>query len=162
MGYHEDHEDHEGHEGHEEHRGPNYMAKTNLYKIAKYAKKLLERIEEGEVVDLPPWADHKISVAATAMGDVKHYSDYWKDGPHDEDFDDGDEDDDGDEEDIEEVMVVEGRRMSGVAPIERMNQELERGYGDCSRGVFEPPQSEAMRRVYERGWHQANQDHSGR
>lgn len=47
-----------------------YMVRRNLGDIAEYAAKLHPMILDGE--SLPDWMEHKISVARTYIGSVKH------------------------------------------------------------------------------------------
>lgn len=48
-----------------------YMNVKNAREIRDYAEDLLGRIDQAR--PLPPWAEHKLSVARTHIGDVKHY-----------------------------------------------------------------------------------------
>ena len=50
------------------------MAKSELMKIEKYAKKLNEMIHPED--ELEAWVQAKLSVVAAYMGDIKHYLDY--------------------------------------------------------------------------------------
>ena len=51
-----------------------WMAKSQLYKIAKYAGELHSMI--GDTDQLEPWMQAKITKAADYMGAVKHYMEY--------------------------------------------------------------------------------------
>ena len=51
-----------------------WMAKSQLYKIAKYAGELHSMI--GDTDELEPWMQAKITKAADYMGAVKHYMEY--------------------------------------------------------------------------------------
>ena len=50
------------------------MAKENLYKIAKYAKNMMDII--GDTDDLEPWLEEKIAVASYIMDTVGHHLEY--------------------------------------------------------------------------------------
>ena len=58
--------------GHRNHN--NYMAKPDLYKVAKYAKKLLHMIPDG--YELDDWQRHKIAQIADDISEVYHSLDY--------------------------------------------------------------------------------------
>ena len=58
------------------------MAKTNLWKIAEYAKEMHDLIHDDE--DLEPWVEEKIAVAAYMMDSVGHYLQYEKHRGHEE------------------------------------------------------------------------------
>ena len=62
------------------HNHNNYMAKPSLYKVAKYAKKLLDIIPDG--YELDDWQRHKIAQISDDISEVYHSLDY--------DFSDGD------------------------------------------------------------------------
>ena len=51
-----------------------WMAKSQLYKIAKYAGELHSMI--GDTDELEPWMQAKITKAADYVGAVKHYMEY--------------------------------------------------------------------------------------
>ena len=51
-----------------------WMAKSQLYKIAKYAGELHSMIADTD--ELEPWMQAKITKAADYMGAVKHYMEY--------------------------------------------------------------------------------------
>lgn len=52
------------------------MAKTNLYKIADYAKDLCALLHDDE--NLEPWVEEKIAVAASMIDSVAHHLKYQK------------------------------------------------------------------------------------
>jgi hypothetical protein len=52
------------------------MAKTNLYKIADYAKDLCAMLRDDE--NLEPWVEEKIAVAASMIDSVAHHLKYEK------------------------------------------------------------------------------------
>ena len=52
------------------------MAKTNLYKIADYAKDLCALLRDDE--NLEPWVQEKIAVAASMIDSVAHHLKYQK------------------------------------------------------------------------------------
>jgi|MDSZ01.3.fsa_nt_gb hypothetical protein len=60
--------------GHREHN--NYMAKPSLYKVAKYAEKLLKMIPDG--YELDDWQRTKIAQISDDMSEVYHSLDYDK------------------------------------------------------------------------------------
>jgi len=62
------------------HKHNNYMAKPDLYKVAKYAKKLLHMIPDG--YELDDWQRHKIAQISDDISEVYHSLDY---DFHDED-----------------------------------------------------------------------------
>lgn len=83
----------ESHEaGHDEFSGGEYprdehgyegrMVKTNLWKIAEYAKEMHDLLHDDE--DLEPWVEEKIAVAAYMMDSVGHYLQYEKHRGHEE------------------------------------------------------------------------------
>lgn len=51
-----------------------YMAKNELYKIAKNAKELHDKIGDND--NLEPWLFSKITLAGNYVDSVKHYLDY--------------------------------------------------------------------------------------
>ena len=51
-----------------------WLAKSQLYKIAKYAGELHAMIADTD--ELEPWMQAKITKAADYMGAVKHYIEY--------------------------------------------------------------------------------------
>ena len=78
MGDHLEDEHYED-EHHEEeeievHHGGAYMAKSQLYKIEKYARELQKMIPEG--YDLDDWMRSHISQAADDLGEVYHKLEY--------------------------------------------------------------------------------------
>ena len=58
--------------GHRSHN--NYMAKPSLYKVAKYAQKLLHMIPDG--YELDDWQRHKIAQISDDISEVYHSLDY--------------------------------------------------------------------------------------
>ena len=60
--------------GHHKHHHNNYMAKPDLYKVAKYAKKLLHMIPDG--YELDDWQRHKIAQISDDISEVYHSLDY--------------------------------------------------------------------------------------
>ena len=50
------------------------MAKSELYKAAKYAAELHQMISDTD--DLEPWVASKITKAADYLSSVKHYMEY--------------------------------------------------------------------------------------
>ncbi len=69
-----------GEQPHIESDGEGYMAKQNLWKIAEYASKLYELMEDSD--DLEPWVEEKIAVAAFIMDSIGHYIEYTKHREH--------------------------------------------------------------------------------
>lgn len=63
-----------GHHKHDKHHHNNYMAKPSLYKVAKYAKKLLEMIPDG--YELDDWQRTKIAQISDDISEVYHSLDY--------------------------------------------------------------------------------------
>lgn len=51
-----------------------WMAKSQLYKLAKYAAELHKMIQDSD--DLEPWIQAKITTASEDIGAVKHYMEY--------------------------------------------------------------------------------------
>lgn len=84
--------------------GDNYegsMAKENLFKIAKYARNMMDLIGDGD--DLEPWLEEKIAVASYIMDTVGHHLEYKAEvgGGHEDDEmmgGESPEEDDGGEE----------------------------------------------------------------
>ena len=60
--------------------GEGYMAKQNLWKIAEYANKLYELMEDSDCLE--PWVEEKIAVASYIMDSVGHYIEYFKHRQH--------------------------------------------------------------------------------
>ena len=54
--------------------GEGRHTKSQLYKIAEYAAKLHEMLEDED--DLPEWVQSKISVMSQNIGKIKHYLEY--------------------------------------------------------------------------------------
>jgi hypothetical protein len=52
------------------------MAKGNLFKMAQYATRLHNMIQDNE--NLEPWVEEKIAVAASMLDSVAHYMEYEK------------------------------------------------------------------------------------
>lgn len=65
------------------HRHSSYMARPQLYKIAKYASALLDMVDENE--ELEDWQESKIAQISQMIGSVYHSLDY------DEEYDDHDD-----------------------------------------------------------------------
>ena len=63
-----------GHHKHDKHHHNNYMAKPALYKVAKYAQKLLQMIPDG--YELDDWQRHKIAQISDDISEVYHSLDY--------------------------------------------------------------------------------------
>jgi hypothetical protein len=83
------------------------MAKTNLWKIAEYAKEMHDLIHDDE--DLEPWVEEKIAVAAYMMDSVGHYLQYEKHRGHeDAEGEVGHADFPGEEHEDEEYELVIG------------------------------------------------------
>lgn len=57
-----------------DHDHSSYMARPQLYKIAKYASKLLDMVDEHE--ELEDWQESKIAQVAQMIGSVYHSLDY--------------------------------------------------------------------------------------
>ena len=72
-----------GSDDHDYHKHSSYMARPQLYKIAKYASKLLDMVDENEQLD--DWQESKIAQISQMIGSVYHSLDY------DEEYDDHDE-----------------------------------------------------------------------
>lgn len=68
---------------HDDHRHSSYMARPQLYKIAKYASALLDMVDENEELD--DWQESKIAQISQMIGSVYHSLDY------DEEYDDHDD-----------------------------------------------------------------------
>tara|TARA_Y100001938_G_C7865809_1_gene317851 strand:- start:65 stop:607 length:543 start_codon:yes stop_codon:yes gene_type:complete len=73
----EDYE-HYGHEVDIHHKGSSYMARPQLRKIATYASKLFDMVEEGE--QLEDWQESKIAQMSQMIGDVYHSIEYHEEG----------------------------------------------------------------------------------
>ena len=58
------------------------MAKTNLWKIAEYAKEMHDLIHDDE--DLEPWVEEKVAVAAYMMDQIGHHLQYTKHRGHED------------------------------------------------------------------------------
>ena len=58
------------------HKSSSYMARPQLYKIAKYAVELLDMVEEDEQLD--DWQESKIAQISQMIGSVYHSLDYKK------------------------------------------------------------------------------------
>jgi hypothetical protein len=59
---------------HDDHKHSSYMARPQLYKISKYASKLLDMVDEHE--ELEDWQESKIAQIAQMIGSVYHSLDY--------------------------------------------------------------------------------------
>jgi hypothetical protein len=59
---------------HVEHDDEGRMAKSQLYKIANYAKEIHDNI--GDDDQLEGWVQSKIATMASMIGSVKHYLEY--------------------------------------------------------------------------------------
>ena len=68
---------------HDDHKHSSYMARPQLYKIAKYAAALLDMVDENEELD--DWQESKIAQISQMIGSVYHSLDY------DEEYDDHDD-----------------------------------------------------------------------
>jgi len=68
------HVDFPNHGGIQHHGHNNYMAKPSLYKVAKYAQKLLHMIPDG--YELDDWQRHKIAQISDDISEVYHSLDY--------------------------------------------------------------------------------------
>ena len=68
------HIDFPNHGGIQHHGHNNYMAKPALYKVAKYAQKLLHMIPDG--YELDDWQRHKIAQISDDISEVYHSLDY--------------------------------------------------------------------------------------
>jgi hypothetical protein len=62
------------HDSHDKYSHNNYMAKPSLYKVAKYAQKLLHMIPDG--YELDDWQRHKIAQISDDISEVYHSLDY--------------------------------------------------------------------------------------
>ena len=58
-----------------------WMAKSQLYKLAKYAAELHKLINDSD--DLEPWVQAKITAASEDISAVKHYMEYLVSGGND-------------------------------------------------------------------------------
>ena len=56
------------------HTKPAFMMRKNAWETFEYAEEIANLIDEGEPV--PQWVEHKLAVARTYMGDVKHFCEY--------------------------------------------------------------------------------------
>ena len=65
---------HAGHHHKHDKHNNNYMAKPALYKVAKYAQKLLHMIPDG--YELDDWQRHKIAQISDDISEVYHSLDY--------------------------------------------------------------------------------------
>ena len=63
------------------HKSSSYMARPQLYKIAKYAVELLDMVEENEQLD--DWQESKIAQISQMIGSVYHSLDYDEMQHHD-------------------------------------------------------------------------------
>jgi hypothetical protein len=87
------------------------MAKSQLYKMAKYAMMLHDALEDE--TQLEAWVQSKITIASEYLGKVKHYLEYEM-GLDMEDPDDCEDSENSEEEiqsmlpDAEPMMVVNG------------------------------------------------------
>jgi hypothetical protein len=87
------------------------MAKSQLYKMAKYAMMLHDALEDE--TQLEAWVQSKITIASEYLGKVKHYLEYEM-GLDMEDPDDCEDSEDSEEEiqsmlpDAEPMMVMNG------------------------------------------------------
>jgi hypothetical protein len=68
---------------HDDHKHSSYMARPQLYKIAKYASALLDMVDENEELD--DWQESKIAQISQMIGSVYHSLDY------NEEYDDHDD-----------------------------------------------------------------------
>lgn len=59
---------------HGDYDGEGRMAKSNLFKMAKYATQLHNMIGDGD--DLEPWVEEKIAIAAEAIKTIADYMEY--------------------------------------------------------------------------------------
>jgi hypothetical protein len=66
---------------HDDHRHSSYMARPQLYKIAKYAVELLDMVDENE--ELQDWQESKIAQISQMIGSVYHSLDYDEMQHHD-------------------------------------------------------------------------------
>jgi hypothetical protein len=55
------------------------MAKSQLFKMAKYSNELMNTLDDHD--QLPSWVQAKITKAADYLGAVKHYLEYEKSSP---------------------------------------------------------------------------------
>lgn len=70
----EDYSLYKDHDHSDDHRHSSYMARPQLYKIAKYASKLLDMVDENE--ELEDWQESKIAQISSMIGSVYHSLDY--------------------------------------------------------------------------------------
>jgi len=100
------------------------MAKTNLWKVAEYAKEMHDLIHDDE--DLEPWVEEKIAVAAYMMDQIGHHLQYMKQRGHEEaEGEPGHVDFPGDEheEDDDEYELVIGDDMEDETAEEKMCED---------------------------------------
>lgn len=69
---------------HDDHKHSSYMARPQLYKISKYASKLLDMVDEHEELD--DWQESKIAQIAQMIGSVYHSLDYDEEYDEDEEL----------------------------------------------------------------------------
>jgi len=69
---------------HDDGRHSSYMARPQLYKIAKYASALLDMVDEHE--ELEDWQESKIAQISQMIGSVYHSLDYHEEHEEDEDL----------------------------------------------------------------------------
>ena len=90
------------------------MAKSQLYKMAKYAMMLHDALDDED--QLEAWVQSKITIASEYLGKVKHYLEYEM-GLNMEDPDECEASEDSEEEsqsmlpDAEPMMVVDGTEV---------------------------------------------------
>lgn len=87
------------------------MAKSQLYKIAKYAMMLHDALDDED--QLEAWVQSKITIASEYLGKVKHYLEYemgldMKDPEDCEDSEDSEEEIQSILPDAEPMMVMNG------------------------------------------------------
>jgi hypothetical protein len=96
------------------------MAKTNLWKVAEYAKEMHDLIHDDE--DLEPWVEEKIAVAAYMMDQIGHHLQYMKQRAHEEAEGEAGHVDFPGEEDEEYELVI-GDEMEDETAEEKMCED---------------------------------------
>ena len=105
---------------HDQHGYEGQMAKTNLWKVAEYAKEMHDLIHDDE--DLEPWVEEKIAVAAYMMDQIGHHLQYMKQRAHEEaEGNPGHVDFPGEED--EEYELVIGDEMEDETAEEKMCED---------------------------------------
>ena len=105
---------------------PESMVQQNLWKICEYASKLQEILEAGHGVEIEPWVEEKIAVAAYIMDSVGHYLEFEAEEGGGEEEEYGEYDDEEGEEGEHEYAAAppEGAEEDGFGDEEDYEVEL--------------------------------------